>query len=53
MKRIIRIEKKELTPPRRHWVRNPKTQVVPRKKRPSRKAEKQILREGWKKGLLG
>ncbi len=48
MKEVIRIEKTELKKPRRRWVRKPQTQVLPRKRKSSRKKEEQEFQKSWR-----
>jgi hypothetical protein len=52
VKEIIRIDKTDLKQPRRRWPRKPQTQILPRKKRSSRKKEKQTIQEKWRSGDL-
>jgi len=52
IKEIIRIEKAALKKPRRRWTRKPQTQILPRKKKSSRKKEKQAIQKLWTSGEL-
>lgn len=45
MKEVIKISTEELKKPRRRWIRKPQTQILPRKRKPSRRKEKQSLKE--------